>query len=70
MGYEIHNKTTGETEVLSEQEAEAKYGSVDFTMMVAGVNDTHTAVNLSVESDVLEFDVYGDDSVDIMEAFI
>lgn len=69
MGYEVTNKQTNEKEVLSEQKAEAKYGSVDFTMMVAGVSNTHTAINLSVESDESEFDPYSEDDVDISEAF-
>lgn len=68
MPYEIMDKTTGSTEVLSEQEAEKKFGSVDFTMMVAGVDDTHTAVNLGVDTDVEDFDIY-DDTCDISEAF-
>lgn len=68
MAYEILNNTTGETEVLSDLEAERKYGAVDFTMMVAGINDTHSAVNLSVENDVEEFDIY-DNTCDISEAF-
>ncbi len=71
MAYEIQNKTTGVSEVLSEQEAEAKYGAVEFTMMVAGVNDSHSAINLSVETDTDGFDgsIYEDDACDISEAF-
>lgn len=70
MAYEVTNKLTGESEVLSENEAEAKHGAVEFTMMVAGMSETHSAVNLSVESDTDGLgDIYEDSECDISEAF-
>ena len=71
MAYEVTNKLLGTTKVLTEQEAEHEFGAVDFTMMVAGIHDTHTAVNLSVETDTDGFDgsLYDDDTCDISEAF-
>ena len=51
MAYEITDNVENTTEVLSEDAAEAKYGSVAFNEMVAGVHDRYSAINMSIEAD-------------------
>ena len=69
MAYVVTDNETGESETLSESQAERKFGSGEFTMMVAGMNDRYSAVNDSTDSyeDTSLFD--NDDSCDISEAF-
>ncbi len=73
MNYEVIEKTTGTSEIMSDKLIEQRFGPVEFTQMVADVHDTHSAVDIGNDmgdDDFVEMDGNDDDYRDILDSLI
>lgn len=60
MNFEVIEKATGTSEIMSDKLIEQRFGPVGFTQMVADVHDTHSAVDIG-------HDMGDDDFMGVME---